>query len=372
MVTPVFLGVSTFELGWKIGTGISAKFLRIGIPAESPGNGAFDSLVERLDFTAAGTSLPQTSDTMPEDGWLWASGGRYLVERPDVDPCPRPLSPPSGYVRNPGTVALHYCPPLTYPLQYDSYYLPERGLGAPGPIEDYTGQPYTRSTDAPTPPAQSTVEQTIEAELDKPENELLRDWLNYKLGSPAQVDPVSGSFNMPDCSGMTFDTCSSLLENYGLPTPQEYVYDYVDTDFSRAPGSVRETIPAPGAPIDDIATQVEVRVEPEEADRPVETDDSDDACARGDGGTGIDPAPEVGNATNATQYEPVTTYAPFPRAIDPSDTSNPHGVFDTVQLLKGQAIDVRSTEPTQKWRGWGWRKIVAKHGWTRRMSPIPH
>ena len=49
--------------------------------------------------------------------------------------------------------------------------------------------------------------------------------------------------------------------------------------------------------------------------------------------------------------------------MDGSDLFNPEGPFENVRLLKGQAIDVRATEPTKAWRGWGWRKIVAKHGW---------
>jgi hypothetical protein len=235
---------------------------------------------------------------------------------------------------------------------------------APAPIEPYTNQPYNRSSPAPTPPAQATVEQTIDQELGKPENTDLRQWLNYQLGSPGETDPVSGAFNMPDCAGTTFDACSALLDSYGLVAPLEYVYDYVETDYSRAPGSVRVTVPTSGTPITDTSTAVEIRTEPAEADRPTESDTRDDACARGDGGTDIDPDASVGNATNPTQYEPVAEYSPFPRAVDPSDAANPQGAFETVRLLKGQAIDVRITEPSKAWRGWGWRKISAKHGWS--------
>jgi hypothetical protein len=198
VLTPVFLGATAFEIGWKIGTGINAKFLRIGIPADNPGNGAYDALLERLEFKTAGTSLPQTFDTMPEDGWLWVSGGRYVVERPGSDPCPRPLTAPTGYIQNPGGIATPTCPGVVYQIQLDSYYLPESGLGAAGPIEDYTNQPYSKSTSAPPAPAQTNVEQAIDTELDKPENELLRDWLNYALGSPGATDPIGEGEDNPE------------------------------------------------------------------------------------------------------------------------------------------------------------------------------
>jgi hypothetical protein len=67
---------------------------------------------------------------------------------------------------------------------------PENALGAPAPIAPYTNQPYTYSTPAPTAPPQTTVEQSIDNELAKPENSLLRQWLNYQLGSPGEEDPL--------------------------------------------------------------------------------------------------------------------------------------------------------------------------------------
>lgn len=82
-------------------------------------------------------------------------------------------------------------------------YAPENALRAAGPIEPYTDQPYQRSSLAPTSPPQTTVEQSIQDELTKPENELLRDWLNYQLGSPGQrdplgIDPPNAGIEFPD------------------------------------------------------------------------------------------------------------------------------------------------------------------------------
>jgi hypothetical protein len=82
--------------------------------------------------------------------------------------------------------------------QLVAYLAPENALTAPGPIEDYVSQPYTRSSPAPAAPPQTTVEQSIDTALGDLGNADLRQWLNYELGSPSEVDPLGIDAPNPD------------------------------------------------------------------------------------------------------------------------------------------------------------------------------
>lgn len=203
------LAVGTFEIGWKIGSDLNAKFLRIGVPEEIPhtntdfrGTGYAQELV----WNAAGYSPYYDRVIQPVDGFTWmrtTDSGRYGYWRtgaPEVTCDMNRVVPPIEL-----TVVTTAFPGKSCgqgaeraSTDYNLAYLTEEELGAPGPIEPYTGQPYTKSKSAPTPPAQSTVEQTIDEELGKPENADLRQWLNHKLGSPGETDPTGIGAPNPD------------------------------------------------------------------------------------------------------------------------------------------------------------------------------
>jgi hypothetical protein len=268
------LAAGVFEIGWKIGSGVNAKFLKFGLPEASPGNGAFDALPEVIEFKTAGTALPQTGGTMPEDGWLWRlDAGRYVVERPGSDPCSRPLSPPVGFTRNPGQVSGTFCGPpyMTYQVALDSYYLPEGSLASTAPIENYTNQAYTRTSGAPTAPAQSTVEQAIETELDKSENETLRNWLNYVLGSPGAEDPTGiGAPNpvtipAPD-EAETATEYAARLDELRLKTT---VTEADEVDPAKGPSEVISVEPEPGTSVQTDSTVTVRANRPKDCETPL-------------------------------------------------------------------------------------------------------
>jgi hypothetical protein len=200
------------DVGWKIGDGIAAKFVGFNVP--EPITHATIS-AQQLNWVRGGYALRQAASgtnpwnglsfsypalVMPYDGWVWqhqhgwAAWWDYYNDT-DQSWCntfASPPPPPSGVER----IEAHfectthpYAPPKAVGKTI-AYTTPEHALGAPGPIEDYTGQPYDRWTPAPNPPPQTTVEQSIENELDKPENSLLLQWLNYQLGSPGETDPL--------------------------------------------------------------------------------------------------------------------------------------------------------------------------------------
>jgi hypothetical protein len=196
------LAVGTFEIGWKIGSGINAKFLKVGVPEAIPhtntdfrGNGFRQDLTWN---TAGFDAVTGGKVIQPVDGFTWTrytASGRYYYWKtgaPENSCDHNRVALPLGMAIQTTALAGKDCGygADRASTDYHIAYVTEDALGAPAPIEPYTNQPYTKSSSAPTPPAQTTVEQTIESELDKPENEDLRDWLNYKLGSPGAEDPT--------------------------------------------------------------------------------------------------------------------------------------------------------------------------------------
>jgi hypothetical protein len=219
-----------FEVGWKIGSGINAKLLRLGLP------GSDDPSITnpRLQFVGAGTAL-YTNHIMPYDGWVFTfdtpccnginQWGEYV--HPDTDKCSKFIVQPPDDWGEIGEILRSFnnaqCwrgwfeDPPTAPTNTLSAIAPENAVVAPTPAEDYTDQPYTYETPAPTPPPQTTVEQGIEDELAKAENELLRDWLNYHLGAPNAQDPVG---NGPQNASIRFDRFEEHFADHGHQFPE--------------------------------------------------------------------------------------------------------------------------------------------------------
>jgi len=194
------LAAGTLELGWKIGTGIHTKFVRIGLPdppalKTSPAQGT-------LQFREAGYTSAFNTAPLPDDGWLlhwWYGSSQWNsvnLSHGWGHACAYLTGPPPNFRILRGFATVGWCEPPPVPVE--SYWLDENALEAAGPIEDYTGQAYTKSASAPVPPPQATVEQSIDTELEKPANALLRQWLNYVLGSPGEEDPLRIGERNPD------------------------------------------------------------------------------------------------------------------------------------------------------------------------------
>jgi hypothetical protein len=283
----VSLAVGTFELGWKIGNGFNAKFLRIGLPANGEIPAAYSS--PQLSFRSAGqTSQLWYKVPVPEDGWVWSvyssaySYQRSMEYRPRVanGECQsQAFTPPAGFIEVSAPAQEYSCntnPNLVDVNELKSAYLPENGLTAPSPIEDYTSQPYDRSSPAPAAPPRSDVEQAISSELDKPENAVLRDWLNYELGSPGQSDPTGvGEPNprdimtMPDCASLVYESCKQLLEQSGFAgtmVRQNKTFEAVDV--IKPADTVLSTTPTTGAHVNAVSGTITVTANPPDIDMP--------------------------------------------------------------------------------------------------------
>jgi hypothetical protein len=189
----ISLAVGTFELGWKVGTGINAKFLRLGVPEQTTDINAavWDTVRWRSANSGSyfGATYPAQAGWVPEFFY-----GSFRYDRWFSSICTSftGFTPPAPFSVFGPVSSSALCTSFPRPIPAEVMYgwAPENAFGAPGPIEDYTSQSYSRYTPEPTPPAQSTVEQSIEDELDAPENAVLRQWLNYTLGSPGEDDPL--------------------------------------------------------------------------------------------------------------------------------------------------------------------------------------
>lgn len=288
------LAAGTFELGWRIGTGIRTKVLRIGLPGPpptkvGPGTGS-------LMFRYAGSVITLNGSPMPEDGWLYT----YRADAQNWESvnlsqgwsgaCAYLTGPPSGLTVISGT-ATNWCY-ATAPVE--SYYYPETDLPASSPAEDDTGQPADATT--PTWPGQPQSRTDLDAVVRSAvgSSPLLEEFLCYQLNSQACQDPQLESSR---------DQCELVPALSADPAPLRGIGDYPDnpTDFAKRYTKV-----------------------PASAFTPY-------------GGTAA--------------VWPTTGVA---ATVRPSGTK--------VYLRYGYT----KTEgnPITNWGGWGFRHIVAKHGWS--------
>jgi len=197
-------------IGWKIGDGINAKFLRFGVP-EQPGS----ITAARMVYASEGQQIRPWLQPMPYDGFFFEYDIGYLtyahVQRrissgPPNGPARRcelgPMAVPPAIEARP-TGAVEPCYDGTF--MSEAWLMPEIGTLPAGPIEDYTGQDYSRGTPAPSPPPPSTVEGSIDNALEQDENGELRQWLNYELGSPGEQDPLGIDEPNPDIEFVDLD-----------------------------------------------------------------------------------------------------------------------------------------------------------------------
>lgn len=400
------LGVGVFELGWKIGEGVNAKFLRIGLPDIGPPGVATN---HRLVFWAYGEGQSTSGQV------ALPNNDPRVAQRPECQYTP----PPTDMLVRTGS--LGHC---WSAAQSSSYYLPEHGLDAAGPVEDYSGQPFGRSSPAPVAPPRTTVEPGVTTELDKPENKTLRDWLNHKLGSPGQEDPTGEdepnpriTFQMPNCAGLTHDPCAQAIRDTGFDGPVNRVDRTFETaDVTKAPDAVLDTDPDAGTRVDaDGSVTVEANppaalmpvvipsIQPGERYQPyanrlsalkleparqdateITMSYAPDGAMSTDPATGTrtrkgtqvivttrprrqrcdlsDPTDEYMAGTGQDSMSPFTGDPPrYPAGAQATFLTPLNVLKPTTTLRWGTATP---EPPPDLWAGFGYRKIAAKHGWS--------
>lgn len=264
----VGLALGTYEFGLKMGSDINAKFLRVGLPEAV----TFAEIsAQRLQFRSQGYVIRESysgtnpwnglfsSDpalTMPYDGWHWehqrgweAWWGYFNdLDLSWCDTFSAPPPVPDGFERTAAPMECTtdpYAPPKAVGESV-TYTASEDALRATAPIEDYNGQPYDRAVAAPPAPSQSSVEDTIEAELDKPENEVLRDWLCAHLGGDC-TDPTGQLIKIRSCRGDSYTSCRTRLQDAGFTgTITSHMLGTEDAVMEEQADRVTATSPAPG------------------------------------------------------------------------------------------------------------------------------
>jgi hypothetical protein len=194
------LAAGVFDLGWKIGDGINAKFLNIGIPEQvtDPGSATW----VQLTFRAANSRWYYGATWPSVDGWVGTF--RYNGDTNDrwfAPPCPfSGFMPPS-----PLTVGNEAADPIAQCIYYENGVkkkspvtvqwaeVPENGLAALGPIDDYSGQPYDRQTLtwSGKPTTQSQLEDRVRSALESGNYPMAEAWWAHQLDPVNYPDPTA-------------------------------------------------------------------------------------------------------------------------------------------------------------------------------------
>lgn len=275
----VGLAAETFRVGWKIGTGVNTKFLRLGLPPKGPPSSTGWGDQQWMQGVAQGAPIAlNTNVVAPEDGFRWdySVPGQTWFGRVDTgNGCGGAHPPvPSAFRRMTGTGDWCYSN-----AQISGGFIPEREIKADGAVDDYNAQPYDRELfnwDG-KPSDKTDLETRTRTALESGEYPRVDAWLAEKL------DPLNH----------------------------------------------------------DTAT------------------DEDDDCALGSGGTNEDPG--LGRGSGDTGEEFQRRYDQVPSDVYPA--AGLPSVNGTVYLRWG--LSTVNTDNTHiEWRGWGYRKIKAKHGWS--------
>jgi hypothetical protein len=205
MVGTISLGPTAFEIGYLIGSGANAKFLRVGLPAKAPD---LSAAPQRLSFySTCSESSPceigspyhdRATITEPAYVWQWDAnwqspyGANYWTWRSNDSNCQHPPPPPDAVRTFESTTSSSTCwgdPDLTSTTTSAWWY--QNDLPAAGPVEDYTGQPSTyQDWWPPTDPGYSTTETRTRTQLESGDYPALTQKLEYELGVPEVCDPV--------------------------------------------------------------------------------------------------------------------------------------------------------------------------------------
>jgi hypothetical protein len=199
----VGLAIGAAELGWKIGTGIRTKLLKIGLPdppqpKASPASGT-------LSFQSAGYSSSFNTTPLPADGWLlkWWYGSSQWTSVNLLHgwghACAYLTGPPQDFRVLSGVATVGWCEPPPVPVE--SYWLKENELKAIAPVQDYVDQPYQRETFnwEDKPQSKEQLETRTRTALESDEYRLLDPWYAHQLDPQTYEDPTEDEGERDDC-----------------------------------------------------------------------------------------------------------------------------------------------------------------------------
>lgn len=290
------LGLTAFDVGYVIGSGLNAKFFRVGLPAKSPNVSAapqklvFASSCSPTSPCSIGSIYhDRTTITRPAYIWRWDAawdspyGANYWDWRSNDSDCQHPSPPPDApniFETVASSSTCHDDPDHTGTTTSAWWY--QDDLRATTPVQDYTGEPWDYvDWWPPTNPGVPTTTTRTRTELESNRYPILNEKMEYELGVPEVCDPV-------------------------------------EPDVCNPPDTQRDQ------------------------ERKCELSTPDDA----------DPDPTTSRDQFApAQYTTVTSFTRVPLG----------GGTPVATALK---VGWTRSSTVTEWKGWGWRHVAAKHGWS--------
>jgi hypothetical protein len=236
--------------------------------------------------------------------------------------------------------------------------------------------PGSQSVPAPPAPSRAALAQAAADAMDL--NPDFASWLNYELGVPGAQDPITGKVIVPNCDDLTWPQCRDQMTGFGFATPVRI--EIADDATALAPDAsagrvalvegektgrdpddvlgvavTPETLMSPRThPIPDVDILVETETE-------LTTEDS--------GTCDLSSAvPATIPVTDATTFDPHPSLlgAPVTYPVNTSSTIPLPGSTEAradETVLRVGAVRADSS-------GFGWRHVVARHGWTAKDEAL--
>jgi len=205
LATSFWLAATAFDVGYLIGSGVNAKFLRVGLPAKSPDLSAAPQRLIYADSCSPSSPCPigsiyhdQTTITQPAYIWHWDAawdspyGANWWDWRSNDSDCQHPSPPPDAPNVFETVASSSTClgdPDHAGTTTSAWWYLDD--LPATSPVQDYAGQPSDfQDWWPPADPGLSTTTTRTRTELESNRYPVLNEKLEYELGVPEVCDPV--------------------------------------------------------------------------------------------------------------------------------------------------------------------------------------
>jgi hypothetical protein len=267
--TAVTLGATAGYIGWKIGSGVRAKFMEMPKPVAAADwtrlvPREHDELVHSTDYQPGGPLGRSVwrVETSGENYEVWSG---TAVSDPDCD-FKELASFATGWLGNTaGPVNMCNGPngntgngqrAVSY-LDMDST------------LKDYDGEAVTFATGAGVEPTAAAVEAQLRSDIEADRLPALTPWLDNQLGGPS-ANPTSGPMvTVPSCTGDSYSACKSKLEAEGFTTDR-VVLSFNGADVTKPANAVVEIAPAAGSTVDS-GSEVTITTNPDTSAMPLLT-----------------------------------------------------------------------------------------------------
>jgi hypothetical protein len=289
------LGTTAFQFGWKIGSGLNAKWFHFNVPANtsSPGNAAIAfGAMQWFEQGATGSqSGCYTEDVVPKSGFYgrpsssWSACFDFASMPGSGTAGCSGVAIPSGYTPvQVNTTVRGTCSGTPY---YDhmglwggSSTLANAGGTIQGP-DPYTNQTVNGSTAFTPDPGTGPTTTAVNNELATNPNAYPNfiPWLAsqvYEQNNPGSTQQGTNPYEnptvvykvVPDCKGKTFAQCSSALSAAGFTaTPTQQVLDFNGADVTQPADATVYTQPGTGTRL-DVSTVITIVTNPNDSEMP--------------------------------------------------------------------------------------------------------